>query len=148
MLNPFTARRVLLHRQMCNTFHTTGVIAGVPGDSRTMLKFDLVCDLKGHTCLSFLRACSHGGEGPQVGEVPHLLCMVKTLAFTCNICNPGALGCGFQMLPDCFFYSVRTFPNKSSFFFELFFTVTAHFIQGLFGLSEPFKAKFIKEINR
>ena len=28
------------------------------------------------------------------------------------------------------------------------FAVTAHFIQGLFGLSEPFKVKFIEEINR
>ena len=28
------------------------------------------------------------------------------------------------------------------------FKVTVHFIQGLFGLSEPFKAKFIEEINR
>ena len=26
--------------------------------------------------------------------------------------------------------------------------VTVYFIQGLFGLSEPFKAKFIEEINR
>ena len=28
------------------------------------------------------------------------------------------------------------------------FKVTVHFIQGLFRLSEPFKAKFIEEINR
>ena len=33
---------------------------------------------------------------------------------------------------------------KSLFFVKLLFTVTAHFIQGLFGLSEPFKAKFIE----
>ena len=51
------------------------------------------------------------------------------------------------MLPDCFFYSVVTFLNKSSFFVKLLFTVTAHF-QGLFGLSEPSKAKFIEEISR
>ena len=37
---------------------------------------------------------------------------------------------------------------KSSFFVKLLFIVTAHFIQGLFGLSEPFKAIFIEEINR
>ena len=28
------------------------------------------------------------------------------------------------------------------------FKVAVHFIQGLLGLSEPFKAKFIEEINR
>ena len=31
---------------------------------------------------------------------------------------------------------------------KLLFKVTDHFLQGLFGLSEPFKAKFIEEINR
>ena len=30
---------------------------------------------------------------------------------------------------------------------SLLFKVTVHFIQGLFRLSEPFKAKFIEEIN-
>ena len=52
------------------------------------------------------------------------------------------------MPPDCFFYSVITFLNNSSFCVELLFAVTAHFTQGLSGLSEPFKAKFIEEINR
>ena len=52
------------------------------------------------------------------------------------------------MLPDCSFTRSEPFLNKSSFFLELLFTVTAHFIQGLFGLSEPFKAKSIEEINR
>ena len=32
-------------------------------------------------------------------------------------------------------------------YFTLLVTITAHFIQGPFGLSEPFKAKFIEEIN-
>ena len=52
------------------------------------------------------------------------------------------------MLPDCLFYSVITFLNKSLFFVELLFTIIVHFIQGLFRLSEPFKAKFIEDINR
>ena len=37
---------------------------------------------------------------------------------------------------------------KSLLFVNLLFTITAHFIQGLFGLSEPFKVIFIEEINR
>ena len=54
----------------------------------------------------------------------------------------------FPNASSLFFYSVITVLNKSSFLVELLFTVTTHFIQGLFGLSEPFKAKFIEEINR
>ena len=53
----------------------------------------------------------------------------------------------FPNASSLFFYLVITVLNKSSFLVKLLFTVTAHFIQGLFGLSEPFKAKFIEEIN-
>ena len=35
-------------------------------------------------------------------------CGKRELVFTCNIYNPGALGWGFEILPDCF-YSVITF---------------------------------------
>ena len=62
--------------------------------------------------------------------------------------QPRGAGVRFPNAFRLFFYSAITVPNKSSFFVELLFTVTAHFIQGLFGLSEPFKAKSIEEINR
>ena len=48
------------------------------------------------------------------------------------------------MLPDCFFYSVITSLNKSLFFVELLFTVTAYFIQSFSGsvsLSRPNSSK-------
>ena len=50
--------------------------------------------------------------------------------------------------PKCFqIVSTWSYPffNKSSFFVKLLFTGTAHFIQGLYGLSEPFKTKLSKE---
>ena len=62
--------------------------------------------------------------------------------------QPRGAGVRFPNASRLLFYSVITVLNKSSFFVELLFTVTAHFIQGLFGLSEPFKAKFIEETNR
>ena len=39
-----------------------------------------------------LRACLHGGGGPQVGEVTRLAVVEKWLAFTCKITTPGSRG--------------------------------------------------------
>ena len=50
------------------------------------------------------------------------------------------------MLPDFLFYSVITFLFIELIFIVLIF-LTAHIIQGLFGLSGPLKAKFIEEIG-
>ena len=36
-----------------------------------------------------LRACLHGGGGPQVGEVTHLAVVEKWPAFTCKLTTPG-----------------------------------------------------------
>ena len=39
-----------------------------------------------------VRACLHGGGGPQVGEVTRLAVVEKWLAFTCNFATPGSRG--------------------------------------------------------
>ena len=39
-----------------------------------------------------LRACLHGGGGPQVGEVTRLAVVEKWLAFTCKLTTPGSRG--------------------------------------------------------
>ena len=39
-----------------------------------------------------LRACLHGGGGPQVGEVTRLAVVEKCLAFTCKLTTPGSRG--------------------------------------------------------
>ena len=39
-----------------------------------------------------LRACLHGGEGPQVGEVTRLAVVEKWPAFTCKLTTPGSRG--------------------------------------------------------
>ena len=39
-----------------------------------------------------LRACLHGGEGPQVGEVTRVAVIEKLNAFTCNLTTPGCWG--------------------------------------------------------
>ena len=57
------------------------------------------------TCLSFnknrhlnlheqeyLKACLHGGGGPQVGEVTRLAVVEKWSAFTCKVTTPGSRG--------------------------------------------------------
>ena len=38
-----------------------------------------------------LRACLHGGGGPQVGEVTRLAVVEKWPAFTCKLTTPGLL---------------------------------------------------------
>ena len=44
-------------------------------------------------CLrSLLRACLHGGGGPQVGEVTRLAVVEKWPAFTCKLTTPGSRG--------------------------------------------------------
>ena len=40
----------------------------------------------------FLRACLHGGGGPQVGEVTRLAVVEKWPAFTCKLTTPGSRG--------------------------------------------------------
>ena len=42
--------------------------------------------------VSLLRACLHGGGGPQVGEVTRLAVVKKYNAFTCNPTTPGCWG--------------------------------------------------------
>ena len=37
-----------------------------------------------------LRACLHGGGGPQVGEVTRLAVVEKWPAFTCKLTTPGS----------------------------------------------------------
>ena len=37
-----------------------------------------------------VRACLHGGGGPQVGEVTRLAVVEKWLAFTCKLTTPGS----------------------------------------------------------
>ena len=39
-----------------------------------------------------LRACLHGGGGPQVGEVTRLAVVEKWPAFTCKLTTPGSRG--------------------------------------------------------
>ena len=39
-----------------------------------------------------LRACLHGGGGPQVGEVTRLAVVEKWPAFTCKLTTPGPRG--------------------------------------------------------
>ena len=39
--------------------------------------------------LESLRACLHGGGGPQVGEVTCLAVVEKWPAFTCKVTTPG-----------------------------------------------------------
>ena len=39
-----------------------------------------------------VRACLHGGGGPQVGEVTRLAAVEKWLAFTCKLTTPGSRG--------------------------------------------------------
>ena len=39
-----------------------------------------------------LRACLHGGGGPQVGEVTRLAVVEKWLVFTCKLTTPGSRG--------------------------------------------------------
>ena len=39
-----------------------------------------------------LRACLHGGGGPQVGEVTRLAAVEKLLAFTCKVTTLGSRG--------------------------------------------------------
>ena len=39
-----------------------------------------------------LRACLHGGGGPQVGEVSRLAVVEKWLAFICKLTIPGSRG--------------------------------------------------------
>lgn len=46
MLNPFTVSGVVLYIPMCITYFAKGVVAGVPGDYRTILTFDFACDLR------------------------------------------------------------------------------------------------------
>ena len=40
----------------------------------------------------YLRACLHGGGGPQVGEVTRLAVVEKWPAFTCKLTTPGSRG--------------------------------------------------------
>ena len=42
--------------------------------------------------LQCLRACLHGGGGPQVGEVTRLAVVEKWPAFTCKLTTPGSRG--------------------------------------------------------
>ena len=49
--------------------------------------------LKFHGQVSvFVRACLHGGGGPQVGEVTRLAVVEKWPAFTCKLTTPGSRG--------------------------------------------------------
>ena len=41
---------------------------------------------------SRIRACLHGGGGPQVGEVTRLAVVEKWPAFTCKLTTPGSRG--------------------------------------------------------
>ena len=42
--------------------------------------------------ISKIRACLHGGGGPQVGEVTRLAVVEKWPAFTCKLTTPGPRG--------------------------------------------------------
>ena len=42
--------------------------------------------------LPVLRACLHGGGGPQVGEVTRLAVVENWPAFTCKLTTPGSRG--------------------------------------------------------
>ena len=46
----------------------------------------------GLLCYWKLRACLHGGGGPQVGEVTRLAVVEKWPAFTCKLTTPGFRG--------------------------------------------------------
>ena len=65
----------------------------------TTLRVDLDCKLpttlkrtrNSHQKMT-LRACLHGGGGPQVGEVTRLAVVEKWPAFTCKLATPGSRG--------------------------------------------------------
>ena len=124
----------------------------IPDRNQTTIDGKNVSDLQpnpylGATHREMGGACSHAGGGPQVGEAPHLP-VVKESQPSHAILTTGGAGVRFRNASRSFLLGQNPGFNKSSFFVKLFFTVTAHFIPGLFGLSEPFKAKFIEEINR
>ena len=48
--------------------------------------------LNGWFLMSRLRACLHGGGGPQLGEVTRLAVVEKWPAFTCKLTTPGSRG--------------------------------------------------------
>jgi len=64
--------------------------------SLLLQKFDLaVCKGKDEMKTfypEFLRACLHGGAGPQVGEATRLAVVKKWPAFTCKPATPGSRG--------------------------------------------------------
>ena len=93
---------------------------------------------------TYLRACSHGGGGPQVGEAPHLPVVKESWLSHAIFTTPGWWG----EVSKCFCSVITFFVIRARSLSSWLFKVTVHFIQGLFGLSEPFKAKFIEEINR
>ena len=49
-----------------------------------------------HSSIAALRACLHGGGGPQVGEVTCLGGVKKHPSFTCNLTTPPSRGALFQ----------------------------------------------------
>ena len=52
----------------------------------------ILLELKCDVFNAFLRACLHGGGGPQVGEVTRLAVVEKWPAFTCKLTTPGSRG--------------------------------------------------------
>ena len=60
-------------------------------EDRELNKVKLVQIYVKYTCTT-LRACLHGGGGPQVGEVTRLAVVEKWPAFTCKVTTPGSRG--------------------------------------------------------
>ena len=52
----------------------------------------IVIPIEKFKIINQLRACLHGGGGPQVGEVTRLAVVEKWPVFTCNLATPGSRG--------------------------------------------------------
>ena len=68
------------------------VIIELEADRALFLEILSTMRMLSNNKLTFVRACLHGGGGPQVGEVTRLAVVEKKPAFTCQPTTPGSRG--------------------------------------------------------
>ena len=76
--------------------------------------------------LTPLRACLHGGGGPQVGEVTHLAVVEKWPAFTCKLTTLGSRG---DITRRCFVVTRHVNRENDAFWRSVFFS--SHYLLSL-----------------